>query len=153
MLDRVFSVATGLCVRFRRRNRSIRVGDEMIVTWPAASGVSDFAPLRCFLAMRGGTGQGIRQLRAGVRIAACAAAFGITLARLWSARSATPQARHIVLPWGPDEHQGGEIERSQSARFLRIWSCHGSLRDWILSKGMGLESLGTFSLARETGAS
>ena len=51
MLDRVFSIATGPVLDFGGEIDQY-IGDEMIVTWPAASGVRDGRALRCFLAMR-----------------------------------------------------------------------------------------------------
>jgi adenylate cyclase len=51
MLDRVFSIATGPVLDFGGEIDQY-IGDEMIVTWPAASGVGDGRALRCFLAMR-----------------------------------------------------------------------------------------------------
>jgi adenylate cyclase len=51
MLDRVFRVATGPVLDFGGEIDQY-VGDEMIVTWPAARGATDGRALRCFLAMR-----------------------------------------------------------------------------------------------------
>ena len=50
-LDRTFRVLTESVVDYRGEILDY-VGDELIVTWPEASGSVDSRPLRCFLAMR-----------------------------------------------------------------------------------------------------
>src|SRR5262249_47355481 len=50
-LDRVFRIASGPVLDFRGEIY-LYVGDEMIVTWPAARGASKGRALLCFLAMR-----------------------------------------------------------------------------------------------------
>lgn len=50
-LDRTFRLLTESVVDYRGEVLNY-VGDEVIVTWPEASGAVDSRPLRCFLAMR-----------------------------------------------------------------------------------------------------
>lgn len=50
-LDRTFRLLTESVVDYRGEVLNY-VGDEVIVTWPEASGAVDGRPLRCFLAMR-----------------------------------------------------------------------------------------------------
>jgi len=50
-LDKTFRSLTGPIIDFRGEVLNY-VGDEIIVTWSAASGAVDARPLRCFLAMR-----------------------------------------------------------------------------------------------------
>ncbi|MBN9584638.1 MAG: adenylate/guanylate cyclase domain-containing protein [Afipia sp. 62-7] len=50
-LDRTFRTLTGPVIDYRGEVLNY-VGDEIIVTWPEASGAVDCRPLRCFLAMR-----------------------------------------------------------------------------------------------------
>ncbi len=50
-LDKTFRTLTGAVVDYRGEILNY-VGDEIIVTWSAASGAVDCRPLRCFLAMR-----------------------------------------------------------------------------------------------------
>ncbi len=50
-LDKTFRTLTGPVIDYRGEVLNY-VGDEIIVTWPEASGAVDCRPLRCFLAMR-----------------------------------------------------------------------------------------------------
>lgn len=50
-LDKTFRALSGPVVNYRGEVLNY-VGDEIIVTWPEASGAVDCRPLRCFLAMR-----------------------------------------------------------------------------------------------------
>lgn len=146
MLDRVFSIATGPVLDFGGEIDQY-VGDEMIVTWPAASGVGRWSRSALFPGNAGGPRQRLRQLRARVRTRA-PGARQLALWRRCGRRDRRHQARHR-LPWGRDEH-GGEIGRSQPARFRRICRVTVRPRETGSRRKDGPRKFGNVQPARET---
>jgi adenylate cyclase len=131
MLDRVFSIATGPVLDFGGEIDQY-IGDEMIVTWPAASGVRDGHALRCFLAMREApakaSGSFEREFGHAPQVRGSLHFGAVVVGEVGDNR------RDIVFH-GDVMNTAARLEEA-SRHVSADSSCHGPpARDWVPSKG------------------